>query len=390
MRRFPARLRILFGTVLTVLCLVVLLLTTISCSPTSFVEYEPYPVFPPRVDPLVVANPTSHPTAPAPAGKLDEWLLGLNAIGGKVYDTTAIDAKNRSEIDAVLEKLFGSPSQPRVDSDDPAVVALKLTDADLVDAGRLYRRHCANCHGVTADGRGPAGLFVYPHPRDVRLGKMKFVSSTTGTNVPTRADLTKVIKAGVPGTSMPPFALADEATIDKLTSATIHLSLRGEVESKLLLNLVGDGDGPPADWEVEARRLLAASLAKWAAAEREVIAVPTETPDDEASIRRGQALFVSARAGCVSCHEDYGRKDAYRFDTWGTAARVANLTEREFRGGREPADLFKRIRLGIPTVGMPAQPAMTDGEVWDLVHFVRAVGTPAKLPADVRRLIYPD
>ena len=62
---------------------------------------------------------------------------------------------------------------------------------------------------------------------------------------------------------------------------------------------------------------------------------------------------MSAKTGCLSCHEDYGRKDTYRYDAWGTASRVANLTEREFRGGTQPEDLFRRLRVGIVTVGMP-------------------------------------
>jgi mono/diheme cytochrome c family protein len=366
---------------LTGLGLALLVCSTVSCGGTSLVEYEPYPVYPPRPDPIVLANPPSHPVAPAEAGKLDEWLGGHNARGGRVIDPRVIDETKRAAVTAAVDSLFGTPVSPTVASDSPAVAALGLTPVELAEGSQLYRRHCANCHGITGDGRGPAGLFVYPHPRDVRAGTMKYVSAEGGTA--TRDDLAKIIRDGVPGTSMPPFRLADDRTVDRLVTATIHLSLRGEVELKLLKQMAED---EPDDVSSEAKRLLDRALTRWASAT--AVTAPPEPPAGDDAIRRGHALFVSAKAGCVSCHDDFGRKDAYRYDAWGTAARVANLTEREMRGGATAEDVFRRVRLGISAVGMPAQPTLTDREVWDLAEFVRALPTPAKLPADVRAVIY--
>ncbi|HEY9322042.1 MAG TPA: cytochrome c [Achromobacter sp.] len=41
---------------------------------------------------------------------------------------------------------------------------LEFSDANVLQGGRLYQTHCAACHGVAADGRGPraAGLPVWP------------------------------------------------------------------------------------------------------------------------------------------------------------------------------------------------------------------------------------
>lgn len=367
---------------LTGLGLALIVCSSVSCGRTSFVEYEPYPVYPPRLDPIVLANPPSHPVAPAEAGKLDDWLIGHGTRGGRVLNLKSIDDAKRATVAATVDSLFGTPVAPTVVSVSPAVASLGLTPVELAEGSQLYRRHCANCHGITGDGRGPAGLFVYPHPRDVRAGKMKFVSAEGDTA--TRDDLAKIIRDGVPGTSMPPFRLSDDRTVDRLVTATIHLSLRGEVESKLLTQLAED---EPDDVNAEARRLLDRALTRWASATP--VTVPPEPPADDDAIRRGYALFVSAKAGCLSCHEDFGRKDAYRYDAWGTAARVANLAEREMRGGADAADVFRRIRLGIAAVGMPAQPTLTDREVWDLVEFVKTLPTPTKLPADVRAVIYP-
>lgn len=360
------------------------------CQGTTIVDYEPYPVYPPRTDVIVIANPPSMPTSIAPTGQLDAWLKEHAGRGGQIVDPADLTPDQRGALAKALEELFGSPAQPRVNLDRPEITLLGLSPEELTEGNRLYRRHCANCHGLTGDGRGPTGGWVYPYPRDGRLGKFKFVSTSDGSGTATRADLNAAIRNGVPGTSMPPFNLANDVDTDRMTSAVIYLSLRGEVELKLIrAALDPQGDGLPADVSSEARRLLAAALERWASAQP--LTVPTQAPPaDEASIRRGHELFVSVKTGCLACHEDYGRKDTYRYDAWGTPARVANLTERDFRGGGEPADLFKRIRGGIPTVGMPAQMMLTDAEVWDLVHFIRAVKVPTRLPEDVRRIIYPE
>lgn len=260
-----------------------------------------------------------------------------------------------------------------------------LTAEALANGSRLYRRHCANCHGLTGDGRGPAGLFVYPHARDLRLGLMKFARTADGT--PTREDLTRVIKLGVPGTSMPPFGLADETTINQLVTATIHLSIRGNVERNTMMAILSDD--PPGDIAVEVRSQFDRIVSRWISAKP--VPLPAHVPElTDEHIRRGHELFSSAKTGCMSCHADYGRTTTYRYDAWGTAARVADLTDRQFRGGGEPAELFRRIRLGIPTVGMPAQETLSDDEIWDLVALVTALPRPLTLPADVRGKVFPN
>ena len=73
-----------------------------------------------------------------------------------------------------------------------------------------------------------------------------------------------------------------------------------------------------------------------------------------------------------------------------TTSRVEPPREDPTESGvPSPEDLFKRVRLGVPAAGMPASPALSDTDVWDLVHFVRAVSKPARLPADVRAKVIP-
>jgi mono/diheme cytochrome c family protein len=371
-----------FRTSLLPVLLLTVAVLSVSCS-SSVVEYEPYPVYPARHDPIVVSNPSSIPNSPAPGGQLDVWLADHAKIGGLVVAPNRLTETQRRDLSAALDAIFGTPPNPTFDS--PHAESLGLTAEALAHGSRLYRRHCANCHGLTGDGRGPAGLFVFPHARDLRQGLMKFGSTPDGT--PTRGDLTRVIKLGVPGTSMPPFGLADVATIEQLVTATIHLSIRGNVERNTMMAILSDD--PPGDIAGEVRAQFDRIVSRWVSAK--AAPLPAKIPElTDEHIRRGHELFSSAKTGCVSCHGDYGRMTTYRYDAWGTAAKVADLTDRQFRGGGEPAELFRRIRLGIPTVGMPAQGTLSDYEVWDLVAFVSALPRPMNLPADVRGKVYPN
>jgi mono/diheme cytochrome c family protein len=162
----------------------------------------------------------------------------------------------------------------------------------------------------------------------------------------------------------------------------MHLAIRGEVEFRLLKSYAED---PPEDVTAEVDRLTNRVVARWAVAP---LSVPPAPVADESAIRRGYELFVGPKVGCLNCHQDFGRKERWLYDEWGTASRVTDLTQGEFRGGSSPEDLFRRVRLGVPAAGMPGTPGLTDAEVWDLVHFVRAAGKAAQLPANVRTKIY--
>ncbi len=66
----------------------------------------------------------------------------------------------------------------------------------------LYDKFCAQCHGLTGDGFGYAAHRVKPKPRDFRSGKYKFRTTPSGM-MPTDDDIRKVIRDGLPYTSMP-------------------------------------------------------------------------------------------------------------------------------------------------------------------------------------------
>jgi mono/diheme cytochrome c family protein len=105
-------------------------------------------------------------------------------------------------------------------------------------------------------------------------------------------------------------------------------------------------------------------------------------PADEASIARGQKLFVDQKVQCFNCHGREGRGDGLVSeedlekiqDVWGFRDRPADLTIGLFRGGGRPIDLYRRIHDGIKGTPMPAQGQnLNDEQIWDLVNYVRTI-----------------
>ena len=347
--------------------------------------------YPLRADPLVLSPPPTVPVAPPAPGLFDEAIARFPASGGRIADPAGLAEPDRAELWAALDLGFGTPSAPTivVPGGGGSLADLDLS-ADALAAGSvLYKRHCVHCHGLTGNGRGPTGPFIYPYPRDFRQGLFKAVANPAGQGKPMVADLERVIRRGVPGSSMQAFTLLSDEDVSRLAGYVVHLSLRGEAEFAVARGLLDEtGD----DWVDDVARTCDESngraWGRWQTAQEP--AAVTLLPDEDGAIGRGYELFTAgAGAGCLKCHEDFGRADVYRYDVWGGVNRVRDLTLGEYRWGGEPETLARRVRHGIPAAGMPANPGLTDEQVRDLVAFVRAVPFPPQLPAEVRAAVYP-
>lgn len=271
-----------------------------------------------------------------------------------------------------LEELFGTPDNPKLpevitsDDDLKTLISLENLQAssghESIEGRGLYRAYCARCHGITGNGRGETAALVEPYPRDYRPGIFKFKSTTRGA-MPLKSDLARVIKHGIPGSSMvPEYQLPDgtvgpldDDVINKLVDYVIYLSIRGQVERAMYddaameLDLeAGERIIDPAlattdkeafdeAWEL-ITDLVAESASSWLDAEDEVVEV--EVPQDmpipssheemtkmlageqgeelKKSIERGRELFVGTVASCSKCHGASGRGDGQEadYDEW--------------------------------------------------------------------------
>ncbi|MEZ6051771.1 MAG: c-type cytochrome [Planctomycetaceae bacterium] len=303
----------------------------------------------------------------------------------------------------------------------------------LIHGRILYAEHCQHCHGVSGDGNGPTAKYLNPRPRDYRLGKFKFKSTSSSAKA-TRDDLSRIIEEGIPGTYMPSFKLLKEEENRAIVEYVRWLAMRGEVEFKLIQALKNDYSNEAVASQVASAResdsTLSASAARekvvadlneyltgdwqeefnddtkfqaeqWVQAEEpSALVIPklARVPDSPESRAHGRELYLSAKAKCATCHGDSGLGDGSQtlsvqknpatnadydtpglFDDWGNPVKPRNLTRGIYRGGRRPLDLYRRIHAGISGTPMPAfGTVLKDEEIWDIVNYVMNIPFEAR------------
>jgi mono/diheme cytochrome c family protein len=307
------------------------------------------------------------------------------------------------------------------DGETPVELAgnqIMLDFGSTMRSGRhLYMRHCMHCHGVTGDGNGPTAKYLSPLPRDYRQGVFKFISTPAATvKHPSREDLTRILRNGIPGTYMPSFSQLKDEEVQHIIEYVRWLSMRGLYEGRMNVLLAEYTNKAVAD-EIQRRvdtyqqdleagnvskdkpavtqssvkadidKNLAAFLTdelpeaideeanlfteSWRAAElKSNVIYPTvpKPPSSQESIARGRHLFLSK---CAVCHGVTGegngentrgyQKDPVTnveypqpglFDVWGHPIKPRDLNTGIYRGGRRPLDIYRRIHQGIPGAGM--------------------------------------
>jgi mono/diheme cytochrome c family protein len=199
---------------------------------------------------------------------------------------------------------------------------------------RVYIERCAICHGPKGRGDGPAAPSMIPRPRDFTQGAYKYTSTADG-EIPTDADLIRVVKNGLQASGMPYWGdiLGDEEIV-----AVVHY-IKG-------FSTRFDRPDPRP------------------------ITVPPRVAPSEASIARGKALYLES--GCDLCHGEDGRADKTLEDNKGYPVRSRDLTAPwTFRGGSRPEDIWLRLTTGMAPGPMPSyELAMTAGQRWDVVNYV--------------------
>jgi mono/diheme cytochrome c family protein len=260
-------------------------------------------------------------------------------------DMTSVVSKQISRdhqlaIANILEAMFGTPDKPfavsatGLDQRKLAMAAGPVWSTEQGGKHGLYRRHCAHCHGISGDGRGPTAAILNPYPRDYRSGVFKFKSTYTAAQ-PTDDDLHRIIHDGIPATAMPSFALLPPDEIEALVEYVKYLSIRGQMETALENYVFDEGLEPedPLDPATDAELrgvimddLLVSVMEGWEAAPDQVImpdeaAIPPtdRTPEQIAeSIAKGRELFYGAKANCLKCHGPTGLGDGQQddYDNW--------------------------------------------------------------------------
>jgi mono/diheme cytochrome c family protein len=398
-------------------------------------------------------------------------LIGLGALGCSGPDAKFVISEKTQQliieaqrpVEKALEDNFGKAQKliawEKLPIDygkaDPDVAGHEKAGWKLLTGRNLYMKHCLHCHGVSGDGNGPTANYLSPRPRDYRLGEFKFTSTANGIKIRSD-DLHLTLVNGIPGTSMPSFALLKPDELNLLVDYVRWLSMRGEFEKKLADEMIADyskkavtdriankeqpetraqivekldlylkgNKETPAEFPDVIKSTADALVTAWTAAEdasnQVVPAHPRQLPSEDAqSIQRGRKLFLSSELGCYTCHGLAGKGDGVSavnywpipgsapqrnfedrglHDVWGNKVKPRNLTLGQYRGGRRPVDIYRRIFAGIKgtqmagfstalnnnkdengqeiknTDGSPLNDAqigaLRDKKIWDIVNYV--------------------
>lgn len=193
-------------------------------------------------------------------GENEQELIGkeLMFVGGR-FSEQSTRVKNILITEGSTEVEIWPPLN--IEVEDGAAPVELAGHQIMLDFGRtmrsgrhLYMRHCMHCHGVTGDGNGPTAKYLSPLPRDYRQGTFKFISTErTTVKRPSRDDLARIMRNGIPGTYMPSFAMLKDEEVADITEYVRWLSMRGQYEGQMNLLLGEQFSNEAVNREIENR-----------------------------------------------------------------------------------------------------------------------------------------
>ncbi|MEX2179210.1 MAG: c-type cytochrome, partial [Gemmatimonadaceae bacterium] len=222
----------------------------------------------------------------------------------------------------------------------------------------VYDKWCAECHGVNGAGDGSAAAYMLPRPRDFTKGVYQIRTTASG-ELPTDADIRRVIDEGMPGTAMPGW------------SAHLTNAERDDLVAYLKsFSRFFAGTAPTR------------------------IAIGRAPSRSDETIASGRAAFTTLE--CAKCHGAQGRGDGQSAPTLADdddrPIRAANLgASWSFNGGSSVEQIYTRLRTGLDGTPMPSfsdavdANVVTDEQLWHVAQYVRSLSPED--PPDVREVV---
>lgn len=210
-----------------------------------------------------------------------------------------------------------------------------IDQADSARGEQLYLRECAACHGADGDGEGPGAYILAQRPRNFQIGVFKLRSTITGEN-PSDEDLFSTITRGIAGSTgamMPNFASLTE---QDRWSLVAHIKKIAEIDEP---------------------------------------GKPMQIPPQPAEVDIAFGKKVYERLECNDCHGSSGHGDGSSALTLEDDQKrriwPPDLTNGQFKGGNEPAEIYERIVTGMDGSPMPSfATKATSEEIWALTMYV--------------------
>lgn len=221
---------------------------------------------------------------------------------------------------------------------------------DAQKGKQIYDKRCTWCHGAKGDGAGAAKDLLNPPPRDFTSGNYKIKTSFFEEMAPADDDVFRMIRDGMPGTSMPGWSgLLTEQEIWDLVA---------------YVKTFAGYDKPPA----------------------KMVDYGSPVSSSSESIAKGKKLFEDGDR-CVECHGSSGKGSLSKRLKGDAGERTwpRNLTKPwTYRGGSEPKDIFTRISTGIAGTEMPSfsdpksNKKLSVEETWHVANYVASLAQTGK------------
>lgn len=223
----------------------------------------------------------------------------------------------------------------------------------------VYQKWCAGCHGAEGAADGPAADYMLPRPRDFTMGLYEIRTTGSG-ELPTDADILRIIDDGMPGTAMPGWRNTLSSS-DRQALVEVVKSFSPFFESEEAPAAIEVGGAPSAS---------------------------------EEALAEGREFYE--RIECNKCHGEAGRGNGPSApsleDDRDLPVRAADLTENWlFNGGGSAEAIFTRLMTGMNGTPMPSfadlidAEFMTEEQLWNVALYVRSLA-PEKPPV-VREVV---
>ncbi len=227
-----------------------------------------------------------------------------------------------------------------------------------VDRGKvIYKEYCAQCHGFTGKGDGPAASGLEPKPA--------IHANIPFDKVPTDY-LYNVINHGGAAMGKSPNMPYWNLTIGQQGVADVMAYLKATFKggSEVAQPAVGSGSGPTG---------VCPQPRKTTHAPQEFLAKANPLPHSDATIQAGKTLFLQTAqpVACAMCHGDKGNGQGFMGAALVPPPR--NFTCGSMMKDIPDGQLFWIIKNGSPGTGMMSFAGLPDEQVWQLIAYVRSL-----------------
>lgn len=246
-----------------------------------------------------------------------------------------------------------------------------ISAAQLNQGWETYNNYCMQCHGMDGDGKGPAAQGMVPAPRNFKQGLYKFGNVALG-ELPTDADLARIIRYGLNGTQMLPWDISDERLAAVIQYIKTFSPVWKEQKPGAALEFTKDPWGPQlASEAIEQGRKIYHGLAQCYTCH------PSYASVEEVSTYSKEITGNGVDELRENAHISINQASSY-----GHNYMPPDFTKNHTRTARNTEDIYKRLVVGVNGTTMPAwrgmvsisgDPVEDEKNLWALAYYVQSL-----------------